>query len=217
MEKKRKLLISVLYLMVAFVFLYTAITEIENRNLSYLAFACFLILAAYKYFFPLKKTRKNISIIVAVAENNAIGKDNKLLCHIPEDLKHFKAITLNHKIFMGDNTYFSLPKGALPNRENIILSLDKTLRIEGCKVVNSIEDALALMDTNKENFIVGGATIYNLFLPLTNKLYITKIHKSFEADTFFPEISNDRWNEVSCEKYLDATIPFSFMIYEKLD
>jgi len=135
-----------------------------------------------------------ISLIVAVAENNAIGKDNDLLCHIPGDLKRFKEITTGHKVIMGRKTFDSLPKGPLPNRENVVISRDKHLKIDGCTMVNSVEEAQALLAENEEAFVIGGGEIYKLLLPVADKLYLTKVYKKFEADTFFPEVNESDWD-----------------------
>lgn len=135
-----------------------------------------------------------ISIIVAIAENGAIGKDNQLLWHISEDLKRFKKITAGHKIIMGRNTLLSLPKWPLPNRTSIVITDNKTEQFAGCEMVYSIEEAVSKCGKDEECFIIGGASIYRQFMPLADKLYITRVHKPFEADTFFPEISEKVWH-----------------------
>ena len=139
---------------------------------------------------------KQFSIIVAIDEHNGIGKDNKLLCHIPSDLKRFKRITTDHTVIMGKNTFLSLPHGALKNRRNIVISDNESDHFEGCETVNSIQEAVNMCDDHQENFVIGGASVYRQFLPITTKLYLTRIHKSFDADTFFPEINPDEWEEI---------------------
>jgi dihydrofolate reductase len=139
---------------------------------------------------------KQLSIIVAVAKNYAIGKNNQLLWHISEDLKWFKKNTAGHTVIMGKNTYFSLPIRPLPKRRNIIISDIPGEQIDGCEMAYSIEDAINLADTDKENFIIGGASIYRQFFKLCQKLYITWVDKDFEADTFFPEITENDWKLV---------------------
>lgn len=142
---------------------------------------------------------KDISIIVAIASNYAIGKDNDLLWHISNDLKRFKQITKDHYIIMGKKTYFSLPVRPLPHRTSMIITDVADEEIDGCLMAYSIEEAVNKMDNSSENFVIGGGSIYNQFMPLANKLYITRVHKDFEADTFFPEISLDEWELKSSE------------------
>jgi dihydrofolate reductase len=132
---------------------------------------------------------KQISIIVAVAANRAIGKDNDLLWHISEDLKRFKKITQGNQVIMGKKTFESLPKAPLPNRTNVVITDDRNDHFEGCVTVYSIEEAIDLCSEESESFIIGGGTIYKQFLPYASKLYITKVHRDFDADTFFPEYS----------------------------
>lgn len=139
-------------------------------------------------------------IIVAIANQNAIGKDNKLLCHLPEDLKHFKEITYGHTVIMGRNTFFSLPKGALPNRRNVVLSPDDEC-FEGCETAHSIEEALELCANDEKVFFIGGAMIYRQSYPIVDKLYLTKVHADFEADTFFPEIDYNLWVNTLTEEH----------------
>ncbi len=146
---------------------------------------------------------KDISIIVAIAENNAIGLNNDLLWHISDDLKRFKKLTTGNVIIMGKRTYESLPKGALPNRVNMVITDNKDERIEGCVMAYSLDEAIALMDEMKENFIIGGGMVYKQFLPIANKLYLTTVHKEFEADTFFPAINREEW-KVQEEEFVAA-------------
>ena len=138
---------------------------------------------------------KTISIIVAIAENDAIGKDNQLLWHIPADLKRFKAITTGHTIVMGRRTFESLPNGPLPKRRNVVISRH-AVAIPGCVMADSIEDAISKMEEGEENFVIGGAEVYRQFMPLADKLYLTLVHKEFDADTFYPAIDFDEWVEV---------------------
>jgi dihydrofolate reductase len=144
---------------------------------------------------------KEISIIVAVAGNNGIGKDNKLLCHIPGDLKRFKKITSGHTVIMGKNTFHSLPGGPLKNRRNIVISDNPDDRFDGCIMVSSIAEALDHCEEDKETFIIGGASVYKQFMPYTTRLYLTRINKCFDADTFFPELNRDEWIEISKEAH----------------
>ncbi len=161
---------------------------------------------------------KKISIIVAIAQNYAIGKDNDLLWHISKDLKRFKELTKDHFVVMGKRTYYSLPTRPLPNRTNMIITDVPGEEIDNCLMAYSIEDAVAKMDNEKENFIIGGGSIYRQFLPLADKLYITRVHKDFEADTFFPEISEKEWKliektDINDDPQNDFT--YSFEIYER--
>ena len=154
---------------------------------------------------------KPISIIVAIAENNAIGKDNKLLWHLPEDLKRFKRITEGHKVIMGKNTFFSLPKRPLPGRCNIVLTDKQEEQIDGCQMAYSIDDVLEQCDANQENFILGGGSVYRQFLPIAQKLYLTKVQAAFEAETFFPEIDPLAWEIIEEEKHsADEKHPFGY-------
>lgn len=158
----------------------------------------------------------SISIIVAVAENNAIGKDNDLLWHISDDLKRFKKITTGHKIIMGKNTFLSLPVRPLPNRTSIVITDDPSDNYEGCIMAYSIEDAKAKCRDDEECFIIGGGSIYRQFLPLANKLYLTKVKRSYDADTFFPEVKSDEWELIEQEDHIDEennSLPFSFQTY----
>lgn len=163
--------------------------------------------------------KKQISIIVAIASNSAIGKDNDLLWHITQDLKRFKKITKDHYIVMGKNTYYSLPKRPLPNRTSLILTDQKNEIIDNCLMAYSIDDAISKMDPDKENFIIGGGSIYKQFMPLADKLYITRVHKEYDADTFFPEIDKEIWKLEFKEDVNDDTqndFTYSFETYTKI-
>ncbi len=140
-----------------------------------------------------------ISLVVAVAENNVIGKNNQLIWHLPADLKHFKKLTTGHTVFMGRKTHDSIGK-PLPNRRNIVISRSVD-QIEGCEVAVSLEDALKLTSAENEVFIIGGAEIYKLALPLANRIYLTQIHQSFDGDTFFPELDLQQWRETQREDF----------------
>jgi len=160
-----------------------------------------------------------ISLIAVLGKNNEIGKGNDLLCHLPSDLKHFKAITLGHTVIMGRKTFESLPKGALPNRRNIVISRNTELKIKGAEVYSSLDYALLKSINELEVFIVGGAQIYAQALPFADKLYITRIHASFpEADVFFPSVDWNNWNEIAREPFPSDDknpYPFTFLEYEK--
>ena len=144
-----------------------------------------------------------LSTIVAIANNNVIGKDNKLIWHLPEDLKRFKQITTGKNIIMGRKTFESLGR-VLPNRKHIILCNDMEMDIdnENVEILDDISKLDKYINSGEENFVIGGATIYKLLMPYVNKLYITKINHDFEGDVYFPEIKETEWKEISKEKAL---------------
>lgn len=133
-----------------------------------------------------------ITIIAAIAKNNALGKDNQLLWHLPDDFKRFKNITTGHYIIMGRKTFESFPK-PLPNRTHVIISRQKNYSQLNCIVVTSLQKAIEACPKNEEIFIIGGGEIYNQSIAIADKLDITRVNHSFEADTFFPEIDLTQW------------------------
>ena len=151
-----------------------------------------------------------ISIIVAIAENYAIGRNNDLLWHIPEDLKRFKRLTSGHKIIMGKRTYESLPYRPLKDRINIVISDIPGDSYDGAQMAYSIEEAIQHCQADEECFVIGGGMVYKQFMPLADKLYITWVHKDFEADTFYPKIDMDTWEEVEREKGDDSGLDFTY-------
>ena len=164
----------------------------------------------------------NLSIIVAVAEKNVIGKDNALVWHLPADMKYFKETTLGHCVIMGRKNYESIPEKyrPLPNRINIIISRQKNYPAPGAIVLASIEEAveMAKKTGEKECFIIGGAQIFKQSMHLVSKLYITKIYHSFDGDVFFPDFNTIEWKEISQIKGLvDEKNKFmhEFFLYEK--
>jgi len=162
--------------------------------------------------------RKQISIIVAVAENYGIGKDNKLLWHISEDLKRFKKITAGHTVIMGKNTYESLPFKPLRDRRNLVITDVPGEKIPMCEMAYSIAEAVEKMDTDSEYFVMGGASIYRQFFGIADKLYITKVQAVFEADTFFPEILDTEWTLVEeSEEHTDPVnhLHYTFLVYTR--
>ena len=154
--------------------------------------------------------QKNISIIVAIAENFAIGKNNDLLFHLPNDLKHFKEITTGHTIIMGRNTLLSLPKWPLPNRRHIVITDKKDDIFDGCETVFSIDEAIEKVKKEEEAFIIGGGMIYHQFFAIAGKLYLTLVHKPFDADVWFPEINYSEWSEISREDFQDEKNGFEY-------
>jgi dihydrofolate reductase len=158
----------------------------------------------------------HITIVVAIASNYAIGKDNQLLWHLPKDLRHFKDITAGGTVIMGRKTYDSVGR-PLPKRRNIVITR-QDIQIEGCEVVNSLDAAIALCKDEQEVFIVGGAEIYRQAMHITNRIYLTIVHHSFDADTFFPEIDYKEWKEVDHEDHETDekhAFTYSFITLEK--
>jgi len=156
------------------------------------------------------KTYNNISIIVAIAQNFAIGKNNDLLFHLPNDLKRFKEITTGKTLVMGRNTLLSLPKWPLPNRRHIVITDRPDEHFEGCEMVFSIDEAIEKVKNEAEAFIIGGGMVYRQFYPLAGKLYLTVVHKDFEADTFFTEIDFNLWRETYREDHYDEKNDFNY-------
>jgi dihydrofolate reductase len=152
----------------------------------------------------------NISIIVAIAENFAIGKNNELLFHLPGDLKRFKMITMGHPVIMGRNTLLSLPRWPLPGRRNIVITDKMEDDFAGCEVVRSVEEAIHLVENESEVFVIGGGSVYRQFFPIANQLYLTLVHRSFDADTWFPEINYSEWKALSQEVHYDESNGFSY-------
>ena len=153
-----------------------------------------------------------LSIIVAVAKNNVIGKDNKLIWHLPEDLKRFKRLTTGHTIIMGRKTFESLGR-VLPNRKHIVLCNDAEMNIddENVEVIDSIDKIEKYENSVEENFVIGGASIYKLLLPKASKLYITKINQEFDGDVYFPEINENEWKIVEREQGIkDEKNPYDY-------
>ena len=160
----------------------------------------------------------NISIIVAIAQNGAIGFENKLLYWLPNDLTCFKALTTGHTIIVGRRTFESLPKGALPNRRNIVLTR-QDIEFPGAEHYASLEAALAQCKDEEEVFIIGGASVYREAMPLADKLFITHIEDTPEqADAFFPEIDASVWKETSREAHSTDEkhlYPYCFVDYQR--
>ncbi len=160
-----------------------------------------------------------ISIISALANNRTIGKKNDLPWHLPADLKHFKETTTGKTIVMGLNTFKSIGSKPLPNRKNIVLSGDMTVQVpEGVILVNSLERVLEMTKDEKEVMICGGAMVYQQFLPLADRMYLTYIDHDFDGDIFFPEFNMNDWQEVSRENHQPDEknlYPYSFVILER--
>jgi len=155
-----------------------------------------------------------LSIIVAVDKNWAIGKNNQLLWHLPADLKNFKELTMGGAIIMGRKTYESIGR-LLPGRTSIIITRDSSFKIDGGIVVNSIENAIIASQKFNNSFIIGGGEIYNQTFGLANKIYLTKVDAEFDADTYFPEILSNTWTEVSKKNFTpDEKNKFNYAFIE---
>ena len=157
-----------------------------------------------------------ISIIAAVSDNNAIGKNQQLLWHLPADMKHFKELTTGHAIIMGRKTFESLPNGPLPERKNVVLTTMPEDFVN-CFACESMHDALDLCEHEEEVFVIGGALVYRQALRRADKMYITRVHHEFEnADTFFPVIDWDQWEEIEHQDFPadeKNAYPYSFITY----
>jgi dihydrofolate reductase len=159
------------------------------------------------------------SIIVAVADNGVIGKDNGLVWHLPADMRHFKNTTLGHHVIMGRKTFESFKK-PLKDRTNIVITRNPDYKSEGCIVVNSVQEALYYSERHhqEEVFILGGSEIYRQSMDVTDKIYLTEVHDEFEGDTFFPEIDKAKWKETSREDHEadeKNPHPYSFVVLER--
>ena len=161
-----------------------------------------------------------LSIIVAKAKNNIIGKDNALIWHLPEDLKRFKRITTGHTIIMGRKTFESLGR-VLPNRHHIILCNDAEMSInnENVEILDDISKIDKYINDEKEHFVIGGATMYRLLMPYCTKMYITEINENFEGDVSFPEINLNEWKSTEREKGPEDginTFEYEYVTYERI-
>lgn len=156
---------------------------------------------------------KNLSIIVAVANQNVIGINNTLPWRLPEDLKRFRALTTGHHIIMGRKTYESLGR-LLPNRTTVIVTRNKNYQIEGALIAHTLQAALALCDGDAEPFLIGGAELYKEGVQLANKLYLTEVHADFKGDAFFEQIDLTRWQQEEREKHIaENGLEYSYVSY----
>lgn len=158
-----------------------------------------------------------LSIIVASAENLVIGRDNGLIWHMSADLKHFKQLTTGHTIIMGRRTFESIGR-ALPNRRNVVITRNKDYQADGCEIAESVEEALKMVETEDEVFIIGGGSIYRESWERADRLYLTWVHVEVEGDTFIPAIDSDKW-EVICRQDFKADekneFDYSFVSYKR--
>ena len=169
--------------------------------------------------FSQKNSRNTVTLIAAASENNIIGKDNKLIWRLSDDLKHFKELTKGHFVIMGRKTFESMPK-ALPNRTNVIITRKTDYKAENAIVVNSLEKALKVAENDNQPFIIGGGEIYKLSMEIADRIELTRVHTSIEGDTSFPEIDLEKWQEVKNEKRLKNEkneYDFSFLRYDKIN
>ena len=143
---------------------------------------------------------QELSIIVAIGKNNEIGKDNNLLWRLSDDLKRFKQITTGHTIVMGRKTFESLPKGALPNRRNIVLT-KQNINIEGVEIVHSKAELFSIIAPDEKVFIIGGASIYESFINEADTMHLTKVNASFDADVYFPNFDETQWQLITKEEF----------------
>jgi len=158
-----------------------------------------------------------LSLFAAASENNVLGKDNTLIWHLADDFAYFKKKTLEHTVVMGRKTYDSMGK-PLPKRRNIVITRSKTLEIPGVEVKNSIEMALATCQAEHEVFLIGGAELYRLALPVAERIYLTRVHATLEGDAFFPELDASVWKLVHSEDHiadLRNDYAFTFETYER--
>ena len=160
-----------------------------------------------------------LSIIVAKAKNNVIGKNNELIWHLSEDLKRFKKLTTGHTIIMGRKTFQALGR-VLPERKHIIFSQNPDFKVDdpNVEIVHSMLQIQEYIENDEENFVIGGAMIYNLLMPYVTKMYVTQIDKEFEGDAFFPKIDEEKWKEIERIpgiKDEENSLDYEFITYEK--
>ena len=160
-----------------------------------------------------------ISLIAAVAQNRALGKDGQLLWHLPEDMRYFRETTRGKPVIMGRKTWDSLPDAfrPLPGRHNIVISRNPAYDADGATLVGSLEEAVRLTQDDAEVFVIGGAEIYRQALPLAQRLYLTEVARDFDADAFFPEFSASDWTEISRSAAKNcADLDFTFAVYQRI-
>jgi len=163
-------------------------------------------------------TPLRLSILVAMAKNRVIGRDNRLPWHLPADLKHFKFLTMGQTIVMGRKTYESIGK-PLPGRANIVITRQMDYEIPGAVVVNSLEDALLVCEETStidtENFIIGGEKLYQQTIKICQRMYITEIQSNFDGDVFFPQFDPGDWEEMQRDKHVDGNLEYHFVVLDR--
>jgi len=161
-----------------------------------------------------------ISIIVAVSDDLGIGKNNDLLWKIPDDMKRFRKLTMGNTVVMGRKTWESLPKRPLQGRRNIVITDVTGEKFEGAESAFSVPEAVSMCKPGEEAFIIGGGSIYRQFMPFTDRLYVTHVHRTAPADIFFPAIDPLKWKIASKEDFITEApegIPYSYVVYDKKD
>lgn len=161
-----------------------------------------------------------LSMIVAVAENGVIGSKNQLPWDLPDDMRRFRELTEGHPVIMGRKTFASIGH-PLPRRRNIVITRDTASEIPGCSVVGSVEEAMevARNESTDEAFIIGGGQIYLQSLPIADRVYLTRVHASFEGDVVFPPLDAQEWQEVSHERHAADdrhSVAFTFLVYDRM-
>lgn len=160
-----------------------------------------------------------ITLIAAAGENNALGKDDKLVWHLPDDFKRFKKLTTGHHIIMGRKTFETFPK-PLPNRIHIVITRQQNYKAEGAIVVHSLEEAFAQVKEDTQPFVIGGGEIYKLALDKADRIELTRVHADFQADAFFPEMDLDKWTlkaSVQHDRDEKHKYAFTYLTYERTD
>jgi dihydrofolate reductase len=166
---------------------------------------------------PVAGAAPRIYLVAAVARNGVIGANGKLPWQLPEDLRHFKKLTLGHPVIMGRRTWDSLPH-ALPGRENIVVTRSANRDMSGASVAKSVEAAIAMCAGEPIAFVIGGAGIFAETLPIADGLVLTEIERDYEGDVVFPDWDRSAWKETQRERHTSAEgVPFSFVLYERLD
>lgn len=158
-----------------------------------------------------------VTLIAAAGQNNALGKDNQLVWHLPDDFKRFKKLTTGHHIIMGRKTFESFAK-PLPNRIHIVITRQQDYKAKGAIVVHSLEEAFAKIENDPQPFVIGGGEIYKLALDKADKIELTRVHADFEADAFFPKMDLDKWilkESVRHEKDEKHNYAFTYLTYER--
>lgn len=160
-----------------------------------------------------------ISIIAAIGRKRELGRDNDLLWHISADLKRFKRITSGHPVIMGRKTFDSINNKPLPNRRNIVITNSVDNSFTGIEIAHSVEEALEKIEPGEEVFILGGATIYDQFLPIADKMYLTLVDEEYEADTYFPQYDESEWQlleQIIITEDDQAGVNYSFITLQRI-